>query len=269
VTDALFEAKGDKWLPTDYARGPWSPEALHGGPPAALIAREVERTVTDPDLQVGRFTVELLRPIPVVPLEVRAEIVRPGHKIKVVEVQLFAEGTQVAWARVVLIRTMAQADPAIEALARGPVPGSGNGAPPLFREGHHSTPVVQGYTGFHNAGAELRFVGGEFDRRGPAQVWIRLAVPVVEDEVPSPLQRTVAAADFGNGVSSVLSFDGFSFINPDLSVYINRPAVGEWICLDAHTEMGTPGVGLAHSKLWDSEGAIGYSLQSLLVEVRR
>jgi hypothetical protein len=125
-----------------------------------------------------------------------------------------------------------------------------------------------GYRAFHSAGAEMRFVVGEFDGRGPAVVWVRLAVPVLPGEEPSPLQRVAAAADFGNGVSSELDFAHYLFINPDLSVHLHRPAVGEWVCLDASTTIGIPGVGLAHSALWDVHGPIGRSLQSLLVESR-
>ncbi len=43
VTGALFEdLGGGQYLPTAYARGPWSPDALHGGPVALLAARVAE-----------------------------------------------------------------------------------------------------------------------------------------------------------------------------------------------------------------------------------
>jgi hypothetical protein len=35
----------------------------------------------------------------------------------------------------------------------------------------------------------------------------------------------------------VLDFQRYLFINPDLSVcLIQRPAIGEWVCLDARTD---------------------------------
>ena len=37
----LFERDGTRFVPTQLARGPWSPKALHGGAPAALFATEV------------------------------------------------------------------------------------------------------------------------------------------------------------------------------------------------------------------------------------
>lgn len=266
---SLFEPDGSRWLPTDYARGPWTPDALHGGPVAALVAREVERCIGDDLLSAIRVTIELLRPVPVEPLEVRASVVRPGKKVVAVEVEILAGDVRVTWARAIFLRRLAESDPAIDAVGPGPVPGQSPDAPPLPDEGHASPPAVGGYTAFHNTGAELRFVRGEFNKRGPAKVWIRLAVPVVPGETPSPFQRTVAAADFGNGVSSVLTFDVYNFINPDLTVYVDRPAVGEWVCLDATTELGTPGLGIADSRLWDIQGPLGHSLQGLLVEPRR
>ncbi len=134
--------------------------------------------------------------------------------------------------------------------------------PPVVRV---CRPVLGGRA-FHSDGVEMRFVGGLFAQMGPATVWIRLRVPVLTDEEPSPWQRVAAAADFGNGVSSELDFQTHLFINPDLTVYVHRPPVGEWVCLDARTRFGAPGIGMAESALWDIQGRIGRAAQSLLVE---
>ena len=49
------------------------------------------------------------------------------------------------------------------------------------------------------------------------------------------LQRVLAVADSGNGISAVLPLDEWLFINPELSVHLRREPRGEWICLDAAT----------------------------------
>jgi hypothetical protein len=67
---------------------------------------------------------------------------------------------------------------------------------------------------------EIRFVEGDWFMPGPVALWARLLVRVVPDEEPSPLQRTVALADMGNGVSWVVGFDTHTFINPDLTVHL-------------------------------------------------
>ena len=87
----------------------------------------------------------------------------------------------------------------------------------------------------------MRYVGGAFERPGPATVWFRLRCPVVLGEQPTPWQRTAAVADFGNGVSAELPFGSSLFINPDLTVSLHRPPTGEWVCLDARTRFGDPG----------------------------
>ena len=91
---------------------------------------------------------------------------------------------------------------------------------------------------------------------------------MVAGEEPTPLQRVMAAADFGNGVSHVLAFEDHVFINPDLTVHLAREAVGEWIALDARTVLGPAATGLAESTLFDAEGRLGKAVQSLLVDAR-
>jgi hypothetical protein len=128
--------------------------------------------------------------------------------------------------------------------------------------------VEQDYDAFHNAGVEHRWVTGSFVEEGPATDWIRLAVPVFDDAPPTPLQRVFAAADFANGVSRMARFEELLFINPDLTVHLHRMPVGEWVCLDAVSVLEPHGVGLAQAALWDEQGLIGRSLQSLLLDSR-
>ena len=93
---AVFEADGDRMVPTELARGPWSPDAQHGGPPAALLARALEQADPGDAHFVSRLTIELLRPVPLVPLEVRTRTLRPGRKVQWVEGSLLAGDVEVA-----------------------------------------------------------------------------------------------------------------------------------------------------------------------------
>jgi hypothetical protein len=260
---ALFVPDGLAFLPTELSRGPWSPKALHGGPVAALAARALEADAGDNGLQVVRMTVELLRPVPLEPLTVQTSLFRPGKRVQLRDVVIEADGVTVAAARALSIRVTPPdgADlPALtepEAAPLGPEAGSPTTMDPIERPG------------FHNRGVELRFVRGQFRQIGPATVWVRLCQPVVAGEQPTPLQRAMAAADFSNGVSAELAFGSASFINPDLTVSLLRPPVGEWICLDARTRFGTSGIGSAQSTVWDVNGRVGTAVQSLLVELGR
>jgi hypothetical protein len=90
----------------------------------------------------------------------------------------------------------------------------------------------------------------------------------VPGEEPSGLVRICAAADFPNGISYVVDPRKTSFINPDLTVYVNRLPAGEWVMVDAKTWLEQHGTGIAEGALYDTEGRVGRSLQSLLVEPR-
>jgi hypothetical protein len=116
---------------------------------------------------------------------------------------------------------------------------------------------------------EWRPVRGNFGEPGPATVWARMRYPLVPDEEPGPLERVLAIADSGNGISGELDLRQWQFINPELTVHLHREAAGEWICLDAQTAISPGGVGLATSVLSDLDGPIGVGAQSLLVTPRR
>ncbi|WP_345494467.1 thioesterase family protein [Nocardia callitridis] len=85
---------------------------------------------------------------------------------------------------------------------------------------------------------------------------------------PSPLERTLAAADSGNGISAVLDWSSFLFINTDLTVTLHRHPEGEWVCLDATTLPQPHGIGLAESALYDEKGPLGRSTQTLYIAPR-
>ena len=103
---------------------------------------------------------------------------------------------------------------------------------------------------------------------GPCTAWFRLRSPIVAGETPSPLQRLAAAGDFGNGISATLSWDDYLYINPDLTLYIEREPVGEWICLESETRIARGGIGVAESVLYDERGRVGRATQALLVAPR-
>jgi hypothetical protein len=90
----------------------------------------------------------------------------------------------------------------------------------------------------------------------------------VAGEEVSRLQQLAAIADFGNGVSRVVDFATHTFINPDLTIALSRPPVGEWIGLDAVTRLAPLGFGQAESLIFDADGPVGRSVQTLLVAAR-
>jgi len=77
----FFVPDGDGFVATVSTRGPWSPTHQHGGPPAALCVRALER-LTPPGAMLTRLTFDFLRPVPIGRLVVSAEVVRAGAKVQ-------------------------------------------------------------------------------------------------------------------------------------------------------------------------------------------
>ena len=256
---ALFVRENGGYRPTRLSASPWSPDALHGGPPAALLAREIEGFEGGERFMVVRVTVELLRPVPFERLEISTHLRRPGRNVQLIEATLRSPEHEVARATGLRIRRTEIALPDVPADAP-PHPGPAEGRPRRSGPGPF-------HPGFHSEGVEHRFIRGSFDEPGPAVDWIRVRFPLLEGEPLSPLSRTCAAADFGNGISGLLP-GTHTYINPDLTVYLHRYPEGEWICLDAVTHIQGSGIGLAESRLSDERGAIGCSMQSLIVSER-
>jgi Thioesterase-like superfamily len=260
VAESFYERDGELLVPTELTRGPWDPVAQHGGPPAALLARAVERLDGGADFQVGRITLEILRPLPIAPLRAEARVARPGRRVQLVEASLSDGDGELMRASAWRIRRERVELPAAAIARPEPPPGPDRGrARDFFDTGQES--------GYHTA-MEARFVSGAFREPGPAVVWLRMRYPLVSGEEPSPLQRVMVAADAGNGVSATLDLARYLFINVDLSVHLERMPAGEWLCLDAVTLPQPTGVGTADTVLSDEEGRIGRAVQTLMVSER-
>ncbi len=267
---ALFkQVAPDVMVATDYSRGPWDDRHCHGGPVAALLARAVERFDDghpDDHWQTARLTVELTRPVPVgVELVLTTELERGGRSVSLVAARLADGDTVVAHVRALRIRRddIDLVDPVD---ADDPIPARGDQSTVIGWDLPTDDTIR-----FHSHGCEHRIVAGGMDVPGPATDWIRLAVPLFEGESPSGVQRAAAAADFGNGISSGLSSDAVAFINPDLTVHLARPPIGEWIALASSTHYAlaaNEAMAFAESALYDEHGRIGRSVQSLILAPR-
>ena len=115
---------------------------------------------------------------------------------------------------------------------------------------------------------EIRFVEGRFREPGAATAWFRLRAPLIHGEPTRPLDRVAAAGDFGNGIASVLDWGAHVFINPDLTLYLEREPVDEWVALQSEMRVLSGSAAVAESVLWDRRGRIGRALQSLVVGPR-
>jgi hypothetical protein len=269
-SDAIFHPDGERFVPTALANGPWAEGALHGGPTGALLAHLCERVDEGPGgrLRVTRIIVDLLRPVPMVPLTPAVRLARPGRKVDWVDASLLAGDVEVARASALRLRgTPVDVGPDVDPWNQG-----ANGDPPFDgqpEDGSELEQVGDHVPGFHTDGIELRFVRSNPNERGPGQVWGRLRHPMIAGVGTSPLMRAMACADFGNATSSMMPSDSHSYINADLSVALWRDPVGEWIGLDAVTRFDPElGTGLAEGALRDELGPVGRSHQTVFIDRR-
>ena len=260
MPSAFYEPDGERLLATELTRGPWDAGAQHAGPPSALLGRAIEGLPDGEGFQVGRITFEILRSVPIAPLEVAAEILRPGKRVQMFGAELSVEGEVLMRARGWRLRTASLEIPP-EVVSTPPPPPfpEDAGGFEFFPTGHE--------LGYHSA-MELRFAAGGFMEPGPGTAWLRMRDPLLPGEQPTPLQRALIAADVGNGISATLDFRRFVFVNVDLSVHLERMPVGEWVCVDAVTLPQATGIGTAESVLSDRQGRIGRAVQTLLIGER-
>ena len=256
---ALFDRDGTRFVPTPLARGPWDARALHGGAPSALFAWACERHDPGPAAFMARLTVELMRPVPLAPLELRVSTLRPGKKVQWIEASLVDEKDQeVAHATALRIRsdevdTTGSEHPEVD-------------APPAYdSENVPAFPFGEGRVGYWTAN-DVRLVRGSWSEPGPAIAWFRLRCAVVAGETTSPFSRVAAAADFGSGVGNPVRMTRAAAINPEVTIHVHRHPISEWVCLESGGWAQPHGVGLAETRLHDERGVIGRAVQSLLVE---
>ncbi len=258
---ALFQHDGGAFLASPSTRGPWDEREMHGGAPSALLAHWIESHEPGAELVVARLTIEFLSGVPVGPVEVSTSLAKPGRRFQVVEGGLAAGGRTVCLGRAVRLRRddvpQAGASPP-GTPAPLPPPADGDPQPMLVPHDHAM---------FYPDATEIRRVRGEAGS-GAVAAWIRLRGELLPGEAPSPLVRTVAAADFANGLSWILPFDEWLFVNTELTVHLHREPAGEWIGVDARTTSDASGVGLSTGVLHDETGPFGVCAQALFVQRR-
>jgi len=264
---AIFEADGERLVPTALARGPWYPNTQHGSAMLGLIARAVDRHPAPRPMQVVRLTVDFTRAAPLAPVTTPTRRIHDGRSVEIIEARIesggetFARGTAMRF-RIAEV-DLSDAAPRYGLGTPPGLPAAGEGPQlPAWNDG--------GVEAFHVA-LEIR---PTFATENPA-LWFRLRVPFVAGEETRPLVRCAVTADWTYSIPflhALLSDPQlgqrdrpFTTINPDASLNLHRPMQGEWLCLDSHVHYSDCGAGSAVALLHDSVGPVGHSSQSILV----
>lgn len=259
MADAFYVPLGEgRFSATRHTAGPWSPDSQHFGPPSALLVRGLEAVEAPHPAELARVTVEILGPAPVTELLLRARVERPGRSVELLQAELATSRRVVARATAWRLATSDTAEVGTDDGPQLPAPDSVG-----------ESPWPEGWGGGYLDAMEWRAVRGGMNVPGPAAVWARQRVPLVDGEEPTGLQRLFTLADSGNGVSNFLDPREWWFINSELTVHLRRRPAGEWVGIDAVTLVGRHGVGTASSILHDADGPVGTGAQALLVRPRQ
>ncbi|MFR9731052.1 thioesterase family protein [Saccharopolyspora sp. MS10] len=250
-----FHRDEELFLPTEAAGNPWG-ELTGGGPIAGLVARAAELSLDEPDLFVARLTVDLHRPVPRRPLAVATRTARAGKRLRIVEITLTQEGTEVTRATAhVLRRGEADGEP-----GTGGVPFPG---PRDLPEGSLLPAELGLRWGVHDV-VRVRWVRDQLCTEDTTQAWMRMPLELLPDERTSALSRTAILVDCINAGSPAGTLFG-PFINSDLTLYLHRAPAGEWLGLEMARDVESSGLGVARARLFDELGPVGTAQEAVLV----
>jgi hypothetical protein len=252
------ELKTNEFVGNDSARGPWSEDACHAGPPSGLVARAAESLVRDK--QLVRLTLDMVRPIPLAGFTIAVKIIKQGRMLTTCAVVLSdREGKACINASSIHLKTQVTKELPNAVIARPVFEDAVAGYFPSMPVNHEKPTFAQS--------VEVAYPPGEGNAPGPTTIWMRTH-RLIETEQPSPFQSLCPIADCGNGISRNTDLSEASFVNPDLTIAIHRAPESQWLASQATSFWQPSGLGMSHATLFDTEGPIGAAIQTLLVSAR-
>jgi hypothetical protein len=249
----FFTRDRDAYIPTDIARGPWDPKSLHGRVIIGLLAFEIERRHGADDFVPARLTVDMFRLPNLSPIEVKTRIIRDGLRIKVVEAEFFSGGVAMARASCQLLRKTES--------PQGQVWSPPNWDVPLPSDIPAPSDPRLGMNGKWTA----RPIVGAMGTVGPRRLWMSEVRDLVEGTPLTPFVRVAVAADFASPFANA-GDQGLGYINSDVTLYLHRLPVKEWIGFEVVNHHSTDGVAIGECFLYDQEGPIGTSTVAALAQ---
>jgi hypothetical protein len=230
-----------QFAPNDSARGGWDSTALHGRVVAGLLAHHLEGEWGRPGFRPARLTVDLFRPVPVAPVEVVSEPVREGTKVRVADARLSCEGVPVARAIVVFLAT------------------SENPAGAVWSPPDWDASLPEDLSNRPGDGMPMwdtRPIDHPWRSAERKRAWVRANRPVVAGAELTPFVRAASVADFTNPFANS-GEAGLQFVNADVTLYLHRLPVGEWIGFEVTSHHAADGIAVATCALYDEAGGIG------------
>ncbi|HJN48894.1 MAG: thioesterase family protein [Pseudomonadales bacterium] len=250
-SEPFFVREGDGFQPQPVCAGPWDPTSLHGRVVAGLFAAEIERAHGDPELMPARMTVDLYRLPGFLPLRVESTVIREGRRIRVVNAEMFSGEKSVGRASVQFLRRSQDPDGTVWKPAVWDVPPPADISPPER-------------SGLGGMWRTLQ-ISGMMGTVGARRCWISEARAMIEGEALTPWQRVALAADFSNPYANA-GDAGLRFINTDITLYLHRLPMTEWIGFEVIAHQSADGIANGVCALYDESGHIGSSTVAALAQ---
>lgn len=256
---AFFRPLGaGAYVPTEATIGPWSAEVQHGGPPSALLAHALRVYPAKANFVLSRITIEILGVIPLTPCEIKVEQVRAGRRIELLKAQYISEGK-------IFMIAHAWRMESNEGIAPGvaqafDLPSLPEPQAQIFFPGISYFP--------YGHALEWRFSEGSFDSLGPATVWARPRIALIEGTPIHGLESLLLMIDSANGVSAELDIMSWSFVPVDLTLGLFRQPSSQWVGMAARSVITGHGLGQTTTTAFDEHGSLGSSLHTLFVRPR-
>jgi acyl-Coa thioesterase superfamily protein/acyl-CoA thioesterase superfamily protein len=251
----FFIVQGDHYVPTPAGRGPWNPNSLHGRVIIGLLGHEVERLHGGPDYVPARLTVDMYRLPDLSPVEVVTRVVRDGYRIKVIDAEFISGGASAGRATCQLLRKTERPEGTVWKPPSWDAPRPEDIAPPEPR----NTPMGGMWA--------MRPISGGFGTVGQKRTWMSEVRELVEGRALTPFVRVAVAADFASPFANA-GDQGLKYINTDVTVYLHREPVGEWVGFEVINHGDTAGVGIGETLLYDIDGPIGSASCCALAQKR-
>jgi len=250
----FFTRHGDGFMPTSVANGPWSPQSMHGRVVIGLLAFVIEERHGSDDFVPARLTVDMFRlPNIMTPVEVTTKRVREGLRIKVIEAEFVSGGTCMARASCQLLRKTENAAGNVWSPPNWDVPAPSDIPKP--------TDPRLGMNGKW----ETRPITGHMGSLGERRLWMSEVRELVEGVEMTPFVHVAAGADFASPFANA-GDQGLGYINSDVTIYLHRLPVTNWIGFEVVNHHATDGVAIGECWLYDEQGPIGTSTVAALAQ---
>lgn len=254
ANEPFFRKDGDLFLPTRAGVGPWNADSLHGRVIIGLLGAEIERRHGSAEYMPARLTVDMYKLPDLSPVEVVTRTVKDGYRIKVIDAEFISGGVSAGRATCQLLRRTE--NPPGKVWMREPwgAPQPRDVPPPSDR------PLGGMW--------DMRPITGTIRGAGPRKTWMAEVRELVEGRALTPFVRVAVAADFASPFAHG-GDQGLGYINTDVTVYLHREPVGDWIGFETLSHGATDGVAVGDCLIHDEEGHIGSASCTALAQARR